>query len=261
MTPPGQYLEVEAVLEIINGLNSPVIYDISVNALNATSEATDLAVNIAGNASSLNIGDTVHLIISLSNLGPNKSDAKLNYKIPMGLKLLSSQGPGVYDAVTGVWSAGLLLVNGTVSLDLVLQATNIGYFVNVVTVYGDLTSTHGSVFKPIVKVFNGKWKSTAAMSDSNGGNNMASYSFDVKSPDGPGSNSQEFEWPDLPPTPEPQPVPKPPTPKPPGPQPKPKDPHKPISSNDQLPRDIASVRDVVGGRKRCKNSRLDIKSI
>ncbi|MDP3484283.1 MAG: hypothetical protein Q8S06_02070, partial [Methanobacteriaceae archaeon] len=96
-----------------------MIYDIGVNALNTTDEATDLAVNITGNASSLGIGDTVHLIISLSNLGPNPSNAKLNYKIPVGLKLLSSQGPGAYDAVSGVWSAGVLLVNDSVSLDLV----------------------------------------------------------------------------------------------------------------------------------------------
>ncbi|MDP3035501.1 MAG: hypothetical protein Q8M97_10430 [Methanobacteriaceae archaeon] len=109
----------EAVLEIIKGLNSPVIYDISVNALNVTSDATDLAVSIMGNASSVGIGDTVHLIISLSNLGPKSCDAKLNYKIPVGLKLLSSQGPGAYDAVSGVWSAGVLLVNDSVSLDLV----------------------------------------------------------------------------------------------------------------------------------------------
>jgi hypothetical protein len=137
-TPPGRYLQVEAVLEIIKGLNSPVIYDISVNALNTTSEATDLAVNITGNASSLGIGDTVHLVISLSNLGPNKSDAKLNYKIPVGLKLLSSQGPGVYDAVSGVWNAGLLLVNDSVSLDLVLQVLGAGCFNHVVDVYDSL---------------------------------------------------------------------------------------------------------------------------
>ena len=35
-----------------------------------TSEATDLAVSIRGNASILGIGDTVHLVIGLSNLGP-----------------------------------------------------------------------------------------------------------------------------------------------------------------------------------------------
>ncbi|MDP3566408.1 DUF11 domain-containing protein, partial [Sediminibacterium sp.] len=127
--------------------------------MNTTSEATDLAVNITGNATSLGIGDTVHLVISLSNLGPKQCDAKLNYKIPVGLKLLSSQGPGTYDEVSGVWNAGFLLVNDSVSLDLVFQATNIGYFVNIVTVYGDLTSTHARAAIPIVKVFNGKWRS------------------------------------------------------------------------------------------------------
>ena len=209
-----------------------------------------------GNVSSVGIGDTVHLVIGLSNLGPKVCDAKLNYKIPVGLKLLSSQGPGVYDPVTGVWDAGLLLVNDSVCLDLVLQATNIGYFVNMVSVYGDLTSTHSVAANPIVKVFNGKWRSTAAMSDSNGGNNKASFSFDVRSPTDQ-TPSHEYKWPNLPdPTPQPQPT---PTPKPdqepqpqPQPTPKPKDPPKPTPSNDQLPRDIASVRDITGGVKDAK---------
>ncbi len=181
-----------------------------------------------------------------------KDNAKLNYKIPVGLKLLSSQGPGAYDEVSGVWGAGLLLVNDSVSLDLVLQATNIGYFVNMVSVYGDLTSTHASVFKPIVKVFNGKWKSTAAMSDSNGGNNKASFSFDVKYPTYQ-TPSHEYKWPDLPdPTPTPQPTPTPKPDKEPQPTPKPKDPPKPTPSNDQFPRDIASVRDITGGLEGAK---------
>ncbi|MDP2836284.1 MAG: DUF11 domain-containing protein [Methanobacteriaceae archaeon] len=221
-----------------------------------TSDATDLAVSIMGNASSVGIGDTVHLIISLSNLGPKSCDAKLNYKIPVGLKLLSSQGPGVYDVASGVWDVGLLSVSDSVSLDLVLQAVNIGYFVNMVSVYGDLTSTHASVFKPIVKVFNGKWRSTAAMSDSNNRNNKASFSFDVKYPNYQ-TPSHEYKWPDVPdPTPNPQPT---PTPKPdqepqPTPQPDiepPWDP-QPTVSNDQLPRDIRSIRDVVSGVKDAK---------
>ncbi|MDP3485831.1 MAG: DUF11 domain-containing protein [Methanobacteriaceae archaeon] len=213
-----------------------------------TDESTDLGVSITGNASSLGIGDTVHLVISLSNLGPKVCDAKLNYKIPVGLKLLSSQGPGVYDVASGVWDAGLLSLNDSVSLDLVLQATNIGYFVNMVSVYGDLTSTHASVFKPTVKVFNGKWKSTAAMSDSNNRNNKASFSFDARSPTYQ-TPSHEYKWPGLPdPTPTPTPQPD----QDPQPTPKPKDPPKPTPSNDQLPRDIASVRDIAGGVKDAK---------
>ncbi|MDZ4169563.1 MAG: hypothetical protein U1E26_07895 [Coriobacteriia bacterium] len=187
----------------------------------------------------MGIGDTVHLVISLSNLGPKSCDAKLNYKIPVGLKLLSSQGPGVYDVACGVWNAGLLLVNDSVSLDLVLQAMNIGYFVNMVSVYGDLTSTHAVAAKPIVKVFNGKWRSTAAMSDSNGGNNKASFSLDVRSPTYQ-TPSHEYKWPDDVPKPDKQPDLKPPW----DPQPK--------VSNDQLPRDIRSVRDVVSGVKDAK---------
>ena len=218
--------------------------------MNVTSEATDLAVNITGNASSVGIGDTVHLIIILSNLGPKSCDAKLNYKIPAGLKLLSSQGPGVYDVASGVWDAGLLLVNDSVSLDLVLQAGNIGYFVNIVSVYGDLTSTHARAAIPIVKVFNGKWRSTAAMGDSNSGNNQASYSFDVKSPtDSNPTPDYDYKWP---PVPDPQPDPKPRPDPTPDPDPKPPWDPQPSVDNDQLPRDIKSVRDIVSGVKDAK---------
>jgi hypothetical protein len=222
-----------------------VIYDISVNALNKSSEATDLAVNITGNASSVDIGDTVHLVISLSNLGPKSCDAKLNYKIPVGLKLLSSQGPGVYDSVSGVWNAGVLLVNDSVSLDLVLQAVNTGYFVNLVSVYGDLTSTHARAIVPVVKVFNGKWRSSAAMGDSNSGNNVASYIVEVRSVNAPSIDSFDYNWPDdVPPVPNSPSGPESPQDDPQKPQNPPK-PSKP--SNDQLPRDINSVRDIVSG--------------
>jgi Flp pilus assembly pilin Flp len=220
-----------------------VVYDISVNALNKSDEAIDLAVSIMGNSTSVGIGDTVHLVIGLSNLGPKACDAKLNYKIPVGLKLLSSQGPGVYDVASGVWSAGLLSVSDSVSLNLVLQATNIGYFVNMVSVYGDLTSTHAHAAKPIVKVFNGKWRSTAAMSDSNNRNNKASFSFDVRSPTYQ-TPSHEYKWPDDVPKPDKQPDKQPDLEPPWDPQPK--------VSNDQLPRDIRSVRDVVSGVKDAK---------
>ncbi|PKL66325.1 MAG: hypothetical protein CVV28_11155, partial [Methanobacteriales archaeon HGW-Methanobacteriales-1] len=193
-----------------------------------------------------------HLVISLSNLGPKACDAKLNYKIPVGLKLLSSQGPGAYDEVTGVWNAGLLLVNDSVSLDLVLQATNIGYFVNMVSVYGDLTSTHAVPAKPIVKVFNGKWKSTAAMSDSNNGNNVASFILDVRTINAPSTGSFDYKWPDdVPPVPD-GPI-KPQSPQDSKDPQKPQDPPKPSKpSNDQLPRDINSVRDIVSGTSDAK---------
>ena len=115
-----------------------MVYDISFNALNTSDEGTDLAVSVMGNVSSVGIGDTVHLVIGLSNLGPKVCDAKLNYKIPVGLKLLSSQGPGVYDPVSGVWSAGLLSVNDSVSLDLVLQVLGAGCFNHVVDVFDNL---------------------------------------------------------------------------------------------------------------------------
>jgi hypothetical protein len=172
----------------------------------------------------------------------------------VGLKLLSSQGPGVYDSVSGVWNAGLLLVNDSVSLDLVLQAVNTGYFVNLVSVYGDLTSTHAHAVIPVVKVFNGKWRSTAAMGDSNNGNNRASYSLDVKSPtDSNPTPDYDYKWPDFPdPTPDPQPDPQPRPDPTPDPKPKPPWDPQPSIDNDQLPRDIKSVRDIVSGVKDAK---------
>ncbi|MDP3566392.1 hypothetical protein, partial [Sediminibacterium sp.] len=65
--------------------------------------------------------------------------------------------------------------------------------------------------------------------------------------------SHEYKWPYLPdPTPTPQPTPTPKPDKEPQPTPKPKDPPKPTVSNDQLPRDIRSIRDVVSGVKDAK---------
>ena len=132
------------------------------------------------------------------------------------------------------------------------EATNIGYFVNMVIVYVDLTSTHAVAAKPIVKVFNGKWKSTAAMSDSNGGNNVASYILDVRTINAPSTDSFDYKWPDdVPPVPD-GPI-KPQSPQDSKDPQKPQDPPKPSKpSNDQLPRDINSVRDIVSGNPDAK---------
>jgi hypothetical protein len=129
---------VEVALEKFNSTQSPVVYDVTVNTLDSAALTTDLGVSITGNKSSLNVGGTVKLTVKAFNNGPNGASVEVNYKIPIGLKLLSSQGAGTYDPETGVWSVGILPAGGNVTLELTLQANNAGAIVNTATVYSDL---------------------------------------------------------------------------------------------------------------------------
>jgi hypothetical protein len=79
LTPNGRYLEVEVALEKFNSTQSPVVYDVTVNTLDSTALTTDLGVSITGNQSSLNVGETVKLIIIAVNNGPNSAGVKVNY--------------------------------------------------------------------------------------------------------------------------------------------------------------------------------------
>jgi uncharacterized repeat protein (TIGR01451 family) len=112
LTPNGRYLEVEVTLEKFNSTQSPVVYDVTVNALDSSAATTDLGVGITSDKSSLNIGGTVKLTINAFNNGPNPANVKVNYNIPFGLKLLSSQGDGTYNEDTGIWNVGIsILIN------------------------------------------------------------------------------------------------------------------------------------------------------
>ncbi len=139
LTPRGRYLEVEVTLEKFNSAQSPVVYDVTVNTLDSTALTTDLGVTITGNKNTLNLGDTVKLAVTAFNNGPTPSaSVKVNYKIPLGLKLLSYNGAGTYDSSTGIWSVGTLPVGGDATMELILQSNNAGSIVNTATVYSDL---------------------------------------------------------------------------------------------------------------------------
>jgi hypothetical protein len=247
LTPNGRYLEVEVILEKFNSAQSPVVYDVTVNTLDSAALTTDLGVSITGNKSSLNVGGTVKLTVKAFNNGPNGASVEVNYKIPIGLKLLSSQGAGTYDPDTGVWSVGILPAGGNASMELTLQANNAGYFVNLVSVYGDLALFSTKSLNGAVRAFSVK---AASVGDLNPGNNQASY--DITSID-PGqtadTNTFTYDFPPVTPPTQPQPPnnpPTPPGPTPPEPQPPgPAPPNNPLHPTGQLGRDIAGVRNAI----------------
>jgi uncharacterized repeat protein (TIGR01451 family) len=249
LTPNGRYLEVEVTLEKFNSTQSPVVYDVTVNTLDSTALTTDLGVTITGNQSSLNVGDTVKLTVTAFNNGPNSASVKVNYKIPIGLKLLSSQGTGTYDSDTGIWNVGVLPAGGDATMELILQVNNAGYFVNLVSIYGDLalfsTKSLSSFLKRVVKAWS--VKAASSMPDSNPGNNQARY--DLTSVD-PGQTSNAnilpYDFPDniKPPNQDNSPK-KPDDPLlPPDKPPEPPD-YGPLYPKTQLDRDVAAVREAI----------------
>lgn len=246
LTPRGRYLEVEVTLEKFNSTQSPVVYDITVSTLDSTDLTTDLGVGITGNQSSLNVGDTVKLTVTAFNNGPNSANVKVNYKIPFGLKMLSSQGTGTYDSDTGVWNVGALPVGSSVTIELILQANDAGYFVNIATVYSDLASFGTkSLNSGMFRAFSVK---AASVGDSNSGSNQASFSFTSTDPGQTSdTNTLPYDFPPIEPPAQPQPPndpPTPPGPTPPGPQP-PTPPNNPPQPTSQLARDVAGVRNAV----------------
>jgi hypothetical protein len=200
-------------------------------------------VTITGDKNTLNLGDTVKLTITSLNNGPKSVDVKVDYKIPFGLKLLSSQGTGTYDSSTGIWNVGILPAGGNATTELILQANNAGSIVNTVVIYSDLPDLNPADNQAR---FNLVANAQDVEDIPDGELNGLHYTFpdDIRPPNNPPTPS------DTPPTPEP-PIP----PLPPGPGPTPPDnppippnpnppaePQKPLT---QLGRDIAGVRQAV----------------
>jgi len=247
LTPRGRYLEVEVSLESLSGMLSPVVYDITLSTLKGDS-ATDLAVSIIGDKNILNLGDNVKLTINALNRGPKSADVKVDYKIPFGLKLLSSNGSGIYDIDNGVWDVGILPVGCGASLDLILQATHSGYFVNVASIYGDMSffSVNGLNLGGLrIFAFSTSFvRSAASMPDPDPSNNQANYGISSQDPTVPPDKNEMTivpgVFPDVVPGPvEPPSPPNPPCPADDNPQSDPSEPQ------GQLARDIAGVREAV----------------
>jgi len=161
------------------------------------------------------------------------------------LKLLSSQGQGVYDPGAGVWSVGTLDKNGNATIELVLQSVNDGYFVNTVNFYGDLASINTFNSKNMVRSLS--VGSASGNYDPDNGNNQANFNFNSINPSAPGDNGNNYDYefprdvqpPDDPKVPPTQP--KPHETQPPNHNP----PNKPSKPTTQLGRDIAGVRDAL----------------
>ncbi|MEN4017982.1 MAG: hypothetical protein PQ975_05390 [Methanobacterium sp.] len=161
-------------------------------------------------------------------------------------------GGGTYDSNTGIWSVGILPAGGDATMELILQANNAGYFVNLVSVYGDLvlfsTKSLSSAPKGVVKAWS--VKAASSMPDSNPGNNQASYDITSIDPEQTAdTNTFTYDFPPVTPPTQPQPPnnpPTPPGPTPPEPQPPgPTPPNNPLHPTGQLGRDIAGVRNAV----------------
>jgi len=226
-----------------------VVYDITVSTLKGDS-ATDLAVSIIGDKNVLNLGENIKLTINAQNNGPFSADVKVDYKIPFGLKLLSSNGSGIYDPINGVWNVGILPAGTTVTLDLILQATHAGYIVNIASVYGSMSFyginglNSGSL--RIFAVYTGGFvRTVASMSDPDPSNNQANYGISSQDPTVPPDKSEMIivpgTFPDVVPCPAEPPSP----PNLPGPGSDDSSQLNPFKPQGQLARDIVGVREAV----------------
>jgi len=136
LTPKGRYLEVSTCLERFNGLESPVVYGLTIQTLKEP--GTDLIVTMTSNKTILDMGETVSLTIQTWNKGPKSADVTVKYITPSNLKLLISNGPGNYDAISGLWNVGAVPAGGTATLKMILQAVNWGSCSNVAFISSNL---------------------------------------------------------------------------------------------------------------------------
>ncbi len=109
--------------------------DLTNNLAQATIEipAADLTVTASVDDRAPRVGQRVTFTISASNLGPDPSTtAVVHDLLPAGLSYISSStSTGTYDAVTGTWTIGTLVVNGPAeTLTIIAEATAAGPTVN-----------------------------------------------------------------------------------------------------------------------------------
>lgn len=234
-TPAGRYLQVKVILERFSSPLSPILYDIAINPLQSD-QSTDLAVTMAGNQTTLNMGETIKLTITATNNGPMPVAVNVNYQVPLGLKLLSTNGLGFYNSLNGNWDVGRLPVGNTATLELVLQASYPGYFVNtaIISILSAAYRTKNT------KKLNCEFPQAAAgdLPDLNPSNNQASVGISSQNPNYEPHQGQMNILPES------QNFPTQPT----EPEPSPSNDDPPVRkpfSNDQLNRDWAAIRDIV----------------
>ncbi|MFO0907667.1 MAG: SdrD B-like domain-containing protein [Isosphaeraceae bacterium] len=92
-------------------------------AVTITPQQSDLALSLSVDSSHPDVGDSVIVTVTLTNLGPDAASAlSILTNLPGGLSLVSSlPAQGSYDPATGIWSVGSL--PGLASTTLNLTAT------------------------------------------------------------------------------------------------------------------------------------------
>ncbi len=245
LTPPGRYLQVQAILQTMQKNTSPILYDLTVQRspeLGISSKKADLIIAMSTDNPTPRLGDNLKLFLQAANSGPeDATGVRVNYSLPSSLEFLAS--PDDYDPATGVWDIGNLPWGAVASMEIAAKAQKVGQAVNTATVLGN-------------------------EADPSPENNTASLTIQVRSPSSGGSGGgippvnppippvNPPVNPPIPPEnppipPENPPAPNPPTPpsnppSPPSPNPPiPPNPNPPTEPSTQLGRDIAGVRQAV----------------
>ncbi|HND54385.1 MAG TPA: SdrD B-like domain-containing protein, partial [Pirellulaceae bacterium] len=102
----------------------PVISDLSL------SKTVALTVDADGNGA-ITVGDSVTYTLSVTNGGPDTAtNVEVTDRLPTGTRYLSSNGAGVYDPLTGVWTIGSLSNGSVATLNLLTLVTGSGNYFN-----------------------------------------------------------------------------------------------------------------------------------
>ncbi|MDI6723431.1 MAG: CARDB domain-containing protein [Methanobacterium sp.] len=152
-------------------------------ANNVCSESTtvntraDLAITINASNTSLHVGDTVKLTITVKNNGPSDATGvKTTYYIPNGFKHISISSNS-YNPFTGLWSIGNLTSGSIVYLNVSGKVENVGLINNTVMVSGnqtDLNMTNNNA-SLLLSVYPNPWGHWNPLNSGNGNSNGNHY--------------------------------------------------------------------------------------
>jgi len=134
----------------------------------------DLAVIKTADVVKANAGDTVIFTVDITNSG-GPSDAfnvVVTDILPSGVTFVTGSGDGTYNAVSGIWNVGTILVDASATIEITVTVSGIasGTVINTATIL------------------------SSSITDSNTGNDSDSGSFDVPSLDLNISKRSEIEF-------------------------------------------------------------------
>lgn len=90
-------------------------------------DRTDLEIALSTPTTVVSFGDTILLDVQVANVsGFTADDIAAMVTVPAGFRLVSTTGPGTYDADTGTWTIGTMTVGQSETLQLTLEATGPG---------------------------------------------------------------------------------------------------------------------------------------